>query len=222
MRLSMALMSVLAMVFARPASSAPILYNINFQYTFGGETQVGEAHSTNPDAPPPTPAGLPVALPTGSFYYDPDAPVSPYGIELYQFSNPNTGVGEFQVLWGISDFNISNYYITGSPACADGQTGDSAVLNLLTNCPSATWWGDESPDFWGSFTFQETDANGSISVTGTDWDGYDYPAGYSGGTFQAVDPQAVPEPSIRVLMLVGLAFLLAARTRRWRAALSFR
>jgi hypothetical protein len=219
MRLSMALMSVVAALCARPASSAPILYNISFQYTFGGVTMEGECHDMFLDTDC-TPAGLPVALPTGSFYYDPDAPVSPYGIELYQFSNPNTGVGEFQVAWGNGGFNISNYYITGSPTCAGGETGDSAVLNLLTNCPSAAWWGSDSPDFWGSFTFEETDPSGSISVTGSTWDGYDFPAGFSGGTFQAVDPQAVPEPSVRVPVLVGLAFLLLARVQRSQAARS--
>ena len=199
---------LLLLAIAVPIWSSPIQFNITFSYSSGGLTTVGGAPINEQWLA--TPAGLPVAPPTRSFSYDPDAQSD--GWDLYAFSN-------FEVTWSGGVFEILNTFLYGAPSCADGLTGQAAFFNLLTNCPSATWQGVEDNDDGDSnFSFQEIDAGGTIAVYGEDRYGvYDYPAELSSGTFTAVDPSSAPEPGTWIAAMAGLAGLAGLRTIRRKA-----
>jgi hypothetical protein len=193
----------LLLIACLPLWSASLLYNIDFAYTYGGLTMQGEAPINEQWLA--TPAGLPVAAPTGSFSYDPNAQGG-NDTYLYAFSN-------FQIAWSEGVIPINNTFLYGSPSCAGGQTGQTAFFELLTNCPSAVWFGVESGDFYASFNFEETDAGGTIAIWGQSWYGPNYPAELSGGTFTATDPPSgsVPEPSAAFTGLIGIVALAVLR-----------
>jgi hypothetical protein len=140
-------------------------------------------------------------VPAGSFTYNP--------------SLPDTGVGlfdaftSFTVMFGDTAFNMldSGTLTIGSPsACLDGQTGDAAVFEMLTNCPYTSWIGNLSTDLPQSFIMLGGDSATSLLEL-------DYVASIYGdtnligsGAFQVA--LEMPEPSASALMLFGLSWLI--------------
>jgi hypothetical protein len=182
MRLSMALTSLLALFCAPQAQSSAITYKITFT---GSGTTIG---------------GQTIPSPTGSFTYDSTIP--PSSDPMYAFSN-------FVVVWGTYGyFNFLNGSITGSPTCAGGQTGDAALFELLTNCPTGEWTGVIG-DAISPLIISETDSNGTIQVSGN-CECFDTPnqdiVDLGGGRYQS--QQETPEPGTAALTLISLGWLL--------------
>ncbi len=204
MRFSTALLSFLLLLCASPAMGSPVLYEICFSYDFGGETMQGPLLPGGKQVA----AGIPVAAPIAEFYYDPSAPDN--GNSLYAFSAPSGLEGGLSVIWSVS-INLLNVSMSGSPACASGQTGDAAIFTMLTNCPGATtgWTASIPDDYWGPFSLWVDAPGGSVALAGSCYCfGNPQPLETSVGSFTVT---TAPEPATTLPMIGGLVCLFRKR-----------
>ena len=115
---------------------------------------------------------------------------------------------------------MTNGWLEGSPSCANGQTGDAGMFDVLTNCAGATysWWGEIPNDYWGPFNISvDAPGGGGVLLSGQCYCYGTGPVELSGGTFTAVNPPTgggttTPEPGTWTA-LAGLGALTLRRVR---------
>jgi hypothetical protein len=149
-------------------------------------------------------AGSPAPT-SGSFDYDPSLATDP-------FSN-------FVVEWDGLTFDLTSSAndpsILNAPTCINGATGAAATFQLLTECPSDLWnWSinNFAPDFALGLDY-ETGPNylDLRTVTSTS---LNLTSGAYGTLSSVTTPEAIPESSTVIFMLIGLGLLMRNRLAR--------
>lgn len=144
----------------------------------------------------------------GCFPPDFDQPACPqpgHLSALLSFDTPGAADGSYLIAAGFGD--ITNFTVNLGWLASDALYGG---VNLNSGVPNGTV---QSADGTESFTFDWSDQTASYQ--------YDYGDHNGNGTFSGT-MSAVPEPSLVVLMLAGLAAVAGIGRRRGRSAAASR
>jgi hypothetical protein len=158
-------------------------------------------------------SGGPMLPTAGSFNYDPDSP---------HFT-------DFVVQWDNYTFDLTesaNAPFTSDYYEADpwfqGTTGAAASFLMLSECSSSpcngwtvSWSGGRNPNYWGGwFEFKAVGPESQIFQVWYDWNQgvtYGQLDGASGSW--SINSQVVPEPSLLILLGIGLAGVIGCSWR---------